>query len=110
MTYSSPHRLSNKFKYLKSVPMLMEHKMPKWLKLTRNQMEHRRLMAGEDLSIGMKHADVARKYGVNRSNVSRWAKILKKEGEGRLQFSKFRFTVLRLNPKILAIPSMSLPV
>ena len=68
--------------------MLMEYKMPKGLKLTRNQMEQRRLMAAEDLSIGMKHADVARKYGVNRSNVSRWAKILKKEGEGGLQMRK----------------------
>jgi uncharacterized protein YjcR len=52
----------------------MEHKMPERLKLTRKQMEQRRLMAVEDLSIGMKQADVARKYGVNRSNVSRWTK------------------------------------
>lgn len=41
--------------------MLMEYKMPKGLKLTRKQMEQRRLMAAEDLSIGMKQADVARK-------------------------------------------------
>ena len=79
--------------------MLMEYKMPKGLKQTRNQMEHRRLMAGEDLSIGMKHADVARKYGVNRSNVSRWAKILKKEGEGGLQMRKAKGAEPKLNLK-----------
>ena len=73
--------------------------MSKGLKLTRNQMEQRRLMAADDLSIGMKHADVARKYGVNRSNVSRWAKILKKEGEGGLQMRKAKGAEPKLNLK-----------
>ena len=58
--------------------MLMEYKRPKGLKLTGKQMEQRRLMAAEDLSIDMKPADVARKYGVNRSNVSRWTESIQR--------------------------------
>jgi transposase len=77
----------------------MEHKMPERLKLTRKQMEQRRLMTVEDLSIGMKQADVARKYGVNRSNVSRWTKKLKKEGEPGLQMRKAKGAEPKLNLK-----------
>ena len=79
--------------------MLMEYKMPKGLKLTRKQMEQRRLMAAKDLSIGMKQADVARKYGVNRSNISRWTKTLKKEGKSGLQMRKAKGAEPKLDLK-----------
>ena len=79
--------------------MLMEYKMPKWLKLTRKQREQRRLMAAEDLSNGMKPADVARKYDVNRSNVSCWTKTLKKEGKTGLQMRKAKGAEPKLNLK-----------
>ena len=58
------------------------------IKLTREQMEQRRQMAAEDLLTCMKQADVARKYGVNRSNVSRWAKTLREEGNEGLRLRK----------------------
>lgn len=71
------------------------------IKLTREQMEQRRQMAAEDLLASMKQADVARKYGVNRSNVSRWAKTLREKGnEGlRLRKAKGRKSKLTSNQK-----------
>lgn len=71
------------------------------IKLTREQMEQRRLMAAEDLLASMKQADVARKYGVNCSSVSRWAKTLRGEGkEGfRMRKAKGRKSKLTLEQK-----------
>ena len=46
----------------------MVEKNSKWKpKLSREELERRRLTAGEDLLAGMKASDVARKYGVNPS-------------------------------------------
>jgi len=59
----------------------MKKKISKWKpKLSRKELERRRLAAGEDLLSGMKESDVARKYGVNPSSVTRWKQMLKKEG------------------------------
>ena len=46
----------------------MKKKISKWKpKLSRKELERRRLAAGVDLKAGMKGSDVARKYGVNPS-------------------------------------------
>jgi transposase len=59
----------------------MKKKISKWKpKLSRKELERRRLAAGEDLKAGMKESDVARKYGVNPSSVTRWKQMLEKEG------------------------------
>jgi len=55
------------------------------IKLTRKQMEQRRMLASEDLANGMSQADVARKYNVYPSSVSRWAKKLEKKGKAGLK-------------------------
>jgi transposase len=75
------------------------------IKLTREQMEQRRRMAAEDLLAGMKQADVARKYGVNRSNVSRWTKTLREKGnEGlRMRKAKGSKSKLSLNQKKMLV-------
>ena len=61
---------------------------PYQVKLTREQMEERRLLAGADLLAGMKHADVARKYGVSQPVVSKWDKIIRAEGIEGLRMHK----------------------
>ena len=56
---------------------IMVEKNSKWKpKLSREELERRRLTAGEDLLAGMKASDVARKYGVNPSSVTRWKRRL----------------------------------
>lgn len=67
------------------------------LKLTRKQMEQRRMLASEDLVNGMSQADVARKYGVYRSSVSRWVKRLEKEGKEGLKEKKAKGQSSKLN-------------
>lgn len=53
----------------------------KWKpKLSRQELERRRLAAAKDLQAGMKQADVVRKYDVNPSSVCRWNKILEEKG------------------------------
>ena len=60
---------------------IMVEKNQKWKpKLSREELERRRLAAGEDLLAGMKASDVARKYGVNPSSVTRWKQMLEKDG------------------------------
>lgn len=44
--------------------------------LTRDEMESRRLMAAQDLQIGLSQSKVARKYGVSRTTASRWQRAL----------------------------------
>jgi transposase len=44
--------------------------------LNRDEMEHRRLEAAEELLRGMTQARVARKFGVSRTTASRWNKAL----------------------------------
>lgn len=50
------------------------------IELTKEQKEQRRMLAAKDLEAGMSQADVARKYGVDNSNVSRWDKARKENG------------------------------
>lgn len=59
-------------------------------KLTREEMERRRLLAAEDLRSGKRQAEVARKYGVDPSSVSRWNKALKRKGKRALHRKKPR--------------------
>ena len=54
-------------------------------RLTRDELERRRLLAAADLKAGMKQIEVARKYATTRASVSRWAAALELEGEGALR-------------------------
>lgn len=57
-------------------------------RLTRDEMERRRLAAARDLEEGLQQSKVARKYGVSRATVSRWAKTLRHEGVKGLRATK----------------------
>jgi len=48
--------------------------------LTRDEMESRRLMAAQDLQMGVSQSKVARKYGVSRTTASRWHRALAGKG------------------------------
>lgn len=48
--------------------------------LTRDEMESRRLMAAQDLQMGVSQSKVARKYGVSRTTASRWHRALNGKG------------------------------
>jgi transposase len=48
--------------------------------LTRDEMESRRLMAAQDLQMGVSQSKVARKYGVSRTTASRWHRALSGTG------------------------------
>jgi putative transposase len=48
--------------------------------LTRDEMESRRLMAAQDLQMGVSQSKVARKYGVSRTTASRWHRALSGKG------------------------------
>jgi len=54
-------------------------------KLTRDELERRRLLAAADLMAGVKQIEVARKYGTTRASVSRWAAALEEDGEAALR-------------------------
>ena len=56
--------------------------------MTREQLEQRRYMAAQDLESGMSQADVARKYDVAESSVSRWAKSIREKGTNGLKRKK----------------------
>jgi transposase len=47
---------------------------------SRNEMESRRLLAAQDLQAGLAQADVARKYRVSRTTVSRWNREMNTKG------------------------------
>jgi transposase len=67
----------------------MKKKISKWKpKLSREELERRRLAAGEDLKSGMKESDVARKYDVNPSSVTRWKQMIEEEGMDGLKRRK----------------------
>ena len=68
-------------------------------RLTREQMEQRRLAAARDLQAGMKEADVARKYGVSRQSVNRWKKTLRRTGPDGLRGRKAPGGEPRLSPE-----------
>jgi transposase len=48
--------------------------------LTRDEMESSRLMAAQDLQIGLSQSQVARKFGVSRTTASRWHRAI--DGKG----------------------------
>jgi transposase len=54
-------------------------------KLTRDELERRRLLAAADLKAGVKQIEVARRYGTTRASVSRWAAALDEQGEDALR-------------------------
>lgn len=54
-------------------------------RLTREEMERRRLLAAVDLDAGMQQRKVARKFGVSEATVSRWAKTLRTRGKSGLK-------------------------
>jgi len=69
------------------------------IELNREQKEQRRLMAADDLKAGISQADVARKYNVDRSSVSRWAKALREEGEEGLRATTSSGRPSKLSPE-----------
>ena len=48
--------------------------------LTRDEMESRRLLAAQDLTMGVSQSKVARRYGVSRTTASRWSRALAGKG------------------------------
>ncbi len=48
--------------------------------LTRDEMESRRLMAAQDLQMGLSQSNIARKFGVSRTTASRWHRALSGRG------------------------------
>lgn len=58
---------------------------PKGTKLDRQELEKRRQRAGKLLERGVWPAEVARRVGVHRQSVSRWALMLKRNGPGALK-------------------------
>lgn len=54
-------------------------------RLTRDELERRRLLAAADLKAGVKQIEVARRYGTSRASVSRWAAALEEHGEAALR-------------------------
>ena len=58
------------------------------IKLTREQKEKRRIMAGKDLEAGMSQAEVARKYHVADSTACIWDQARKNKGIEGLRATK----------------------
>ena len=48
--------------------------------LNRDEMESRRLLAAQDLQMGLSQSEVARKFGVSRTTASRWNHTLSGNG------------------------------
>jgi len=48
--------------------------------LTRDEMESRRLLAAQDLQMGLSQSQVARKFGVSRTTASRWYRAMAGRG------------------------------
>lgn len=68
---------------------IMKKENPRWKpKFSREELERRRLAAGKDLLECIKASDVARKYNVNPSSVTRWKKNLDKDGMEGLKMRK----------------------
>jgi transposase len=58
---------------------------PRGMRRDRVALERRRLQAARLLEQGITEAEVARRLGVHRQSVNRWAKALKVEGRGGLR-------------------------
>lgn len=67
------------------------------IRLTRKQLEQRRLLAAKDFAQGMKPVDVARKYNAHRSSASRWKRRFDKEGEKGLGSQSSSGRPMKLN-------------
>lgn len=66
--------------------------------LNRDEMEHRRLEAAEELLKGVTQARVARKFGVSRTTASRWNRALAGRSVERLRKRKAPGRPSRLTP------------
>jgi transposase len=58
---------------------------PAGVKLDRVKLERRRMQAARLLEKGVSEAEVARRVGVHRQSVNRWAKELKRAGRSALK-------------------------
>ena len=65
--------------------------------LTRDEMESRRLMAAQDLELGLSQSQVARKFGVSRTTASRWRRALSGNGVEALRKRRAPGRPSRLN-------------
>ena len=64
-------------------------------------LEHRRILAVRLLRKGIRQAEVARRVGVHRQSVSRWAQQFKRGGERALKKSERAGRPARLHPEDL---------
>lgn len=58
------------------------------IEMTRKQLEQRRFLAAKDIESGLSQAEIARKFKVSESSVSRWVKSIKEEGKDGLKRRK----------------------
>ena len=65
--------------------------------LTRDEMESRRLLAAQDLQMGLSQSQVARKFGVSRTTASRWNRSLSGHGVEALKKRRAPGRPSRLN-------------
>ncbi len=70
--------------------------------LTRDEMESRRLLAAQDLQLGLSQAQVARKYAVSRTTASRWLRALNGKGVEALRKRRAPGRPCRLTAEQLA--------
>ena len=69
--------------------------------LTRDEMESRRLLAAQDLQVGLSQSQIARKYGVSRTTASRWCRALRGRGVEALHKRRATGRPCRLTPQQL---------
>jgi transposase len=67
--------------------------------LSRDEMERRRMEAGEDLLHGLSHSHVVAKFGVSRTTASRWHRALTANGLESLRKAKAPGRPSRLTPE-----------
>lgn len=68
------------------------------MRLSREELERRRLAAAKDLLAGVKQIEVARRYHTTRASVSRWNKTLRKSGLDELRRKKPKGRASYLSP------------
>jgi len=69
--------------------------------LTRDEMESRRLLAAQDLQMGISQSQVARRFGVSRTTASRWHRALNGRGVEALRKRRASGRPSRLNAEQL---------
>ncbi len=67
--------------------------------LSRDEMEHRRLQAAQELLNGVPQSRVARKFGVSRTTASRWGRALSVRGIESLRKRRAPGRPSRLKPE-----------